>query len=151
MRFYPYYAASVAALGLVAAITIIISVVCPYIDEKFKGHDESDRKLFKAEYSEYFVIFIAAFVCLLITIVKRREFFSIFAPIFIGLPSAILLSYLFTNEAYVLYTVQDFSLKIIIPLQYLLFAMQYLRSSLTVPIYFELIGQGENTNRAREF
>ena len=52
----------------------------------------------KTGHSADVIVFFSAVICFLLTIVKRREFFSIVTPIFTGLPSALFLIDLFSDR-----------------------------------------------------
>ena len=132
MRHYGVYAAVILLLAV--ALTIcLIWLVCSKIEKIDKKETETTPS--KLEYSIYAVTFVSAIVCILLTIEKRQEFFGIFAPIFIGLPGTLFLTDLLTPWKLPV-CVMEFALQVGLPLQQLLFALQYLRASFTVPIYF---------------
>ena len=84
-----------AILGIVGATLMITIKICPTIDV-FDGLTEQDRVMRKIQYSVYTIVAVTSCVCLMVTFVKKREFFSIVAPIFIGLPSTLKLLSLLT-------------------------------------------------------
>lgn len=94
MKNYTLYALIVLTLAA-AAISFLIWQVCQKFNELALPEPELQKT--KLQYSFYVVTFIAAVTSVLLTVVKRREFFSMFAPIFIGLPSALYLTHLFTS------------------------------------------------------
>ena len=82
MKSFNLYASIVVGLGF-AIIGLLIWAVCIEID------DRGLSKMFKVQYATYPIICIACVVSILLTIVKRREFFCISVPIFIALPAAL--------------------------------------------------------------
>ena len=135
MRIYLFLTAAVALVDLAAA-TLLIMYICDEFenDERFT---EAQKREYKFHYSSYAIISFASLISLIMPLFQRREFFSIFAPIFIGLPSTLMLIVYLTTFKEVPSSVIVFTMDVGVPLQYLLFALQYLRASLTVPIYFE--------------
>ena len=89
------YAALMAILGLVGATLMITIKICPTIDV-FDGLSHNDRVMRKIQYSVYTIVVVTSCVCFMVTFVKRREFFSIVAPIFIGMSSTLWLLSLLT-------------------------------------------------------
>ena len=143
---YNLYAVIVVLLGVCNA-TILIFFMLRKLDDT-EGISESDKTIYKVQCCSYAVTCSAALVSLLVPIVKRREFFSIFAPIFVALPGVFSIVRFMGSFAEIHATVLYFTMDVGVCMQYLLFALQYLRASLTVPIYFEMSQKRFDTDSA---